>query len=383
MESVEWVKKMLHGRNVVLETAIEKKGRGGDQNPRHIATAVKKVSYRSGLCNITVAEFETSDKLEHYFRRMKCSKWWCPTCGGTNGLLHKQRIEAIYNRLVPNNIALRQIVFTLPKELRQHFKNRKALDSLLNIVRRLIEREFGVRVSEKQTKKGREVKYRLNKGVIAYLHLFGGGYDFDPFKFNPHINIHIVERKSNLASSADLDLPDEQFSRLRRGYIRALKAYVANEEDLWKNASHIYKKIDMAVIDYRTKYDDNEVFNAINYMARPLGHNVFKPLMERKDYKKLHFLMIELKAFRHIRYWGGLSDGKYKEFLIYLAECKTINKLTRPSYGFRLIDFMSDEMFERIFEREFRGRSMTMVSSVVDEMKLAYRKYLAKIRMRD
>lgn len=296
---------------------LKRKKRGGEQKTKHIATIraeVNNVSYRSGLCNITIAEFETRDKSEHYFKRLKCSKWWCPTCGGTNGIIHNQRIEAIYNRLVPKNITLRQIVFTLPKELRQHFSDRKALNSLFNIVRRLIEREFGVRISDKQTKKGKEVTYHLDKGVIAYLHLFGGGNDFDPFKFNPHINVHIVERKSNLASSADLNLSDEQFSRLRRGYIRALKAYVANEEDLRENSSHIYKKIDMAVIDYRTKYDDHEVFNAINYMARPLGHNVFKPLMERKDYKKLHFLMVELKAFRHIRYWGGYLTENTKSF---------------------------------------------------------------------
>jgi len=179
-------------------------------------------------CKRTVLELYSKKINKFIYIPIFCNKWWCYKCSGYNGRIHKARIDSVSNRLILKEIAIRQFVFTIPYELREHFTNRQALQAFFNIVHRLIDRYFGIDVSNGKAKK----KSRLDKGVIAYLHLFGGDKSFDPDLFNPHVNVHIIEKRSAFVNKKKLRIPKKILHAIKHSYRKALKSYIISTPSL-------------------------------------------------------------------------------------------------------------------------------------------------------
>jgi len=148
---------------------------------------------------------------------MRCKKQYCPRCGGKNGYLHKVKIAHIEKKLSGIGISfIRYFVFTIPEYLRGRFLSKEMMNKLFGIVQRIIERELGVLIRERKTKKGVERKYHLQKRVLATLELFG-----DIKAFNPHVNVLIYEP---VKSKCSLSLPEDLLKRIKNSYKRALAA---------------------------------------------------------------------------------------------------------------------------------------------------------------
>jgi hypothetical protein len=145
-----------------------------------------------------------------------CQKPYCPRCGKSNGLLHKRKYETVIARLGNlENKFLRIFVFTLPRHLTPKFKSREMLDKFTELVKRIIEKEFGVLTREKQTKKGIERIYRLRKRVVATLELIG-----DKGAYHPHINVLIVESNNQKNQKK---ISTEKLKGIKKSYKNALE----------------------------------------------------------------------------------------------------------------------------------------------------------------
>lgn len=180
--------------------------------------------------------------------------------------------------------------------------SREGLDGLINVVRRIIEKEFGTLVKEKEAKHGKKKFYNLNKPVAASLELVGNHWidyrtDPDPqIPYNPHINVLIFEdiKKGN---SPRID--PKKLERLKRSYQRALQGLLRT-------------RIDKVDIHYSYKY---EVSESIWYVTKPMHPEICGILGRKGDLRLSDFLMIGLSNFRFIRLWGSLANSEYKKHL--------------------------------------------------------------------
>jgi hypothetical protein len=145
-----------------------------------------------------------------------CEKPYCPRCGKKHGLLHKRKSANIIGRLGDlKNTFIREFIFTLPHHLTPDFESKNMLNRFFDIVKRLIEKEFGILVSDRKTKKGIKRKYRLQKKVLATLELSG-----DKGTFHPHVNVLIFEENNRKNKK---DIPPEQLERIKKSYKNALE----------------------------------------------------------------------------------------------------------------------------------------------------------------
>ena len=117
-----------------------------------------------------------------------CKSRLCSSCGYK---YKNQRVENILQTAY--NCKHRQIVFTIPKELRKYFffPFKQRINILFNAVNMTIESLFNE--SFKRNKKTKKLKKYINKiksipGFFAFLHTFGRD-----LKWNPHIHILIAE----------------------------------------------------------------------------------------------------------------------------------------------------------------------------------------------
>ena len=223
----------------------------------------------------------------------KCKKQACPKCGGINHSIHTSRIKAVEKRIEDKTFNYsRQLVFTLPLELRrEHFMTREGLNRLFDIVRRNIEKYFGVLVKVKNKEKGKNV-YRLDKHVMATLHLFGESHTY-----HPHINVMIFEETGSWDS---LRIDSAKLTAIRKSYQKAL-------------SSLLKKSINQAVFNYQYTTDQEAVKREIRYVTKSFQPDFFEAIKLEEDFELMHLLTDELKQFHFVRFWGKLSNCKYKK----------------------------------------------------------------------
>jgi hypothetical protein len=222
-----------------------------------------------------------------------CKKLACPKCGGINHSIHKSRINAVERRIKDKTFNYaRQLVFTVPFELRrENFMTRDSLNRLFNIVKRNIENYFGVLVKVKNKKKGKKV-YRLDKHVMATLHLFG-----EDHTYHPHIHVMIFEET---ASWHSLQIDSDSLTAIKKSYQKALR-------------SLLRKSIDEVVFHYQYTSEQEAVKRGIWYDTKSFQPDFFEAIKIEEDYELMHLLTVELKQFHFVRYWGNLSNCKYKK----------------------------------------------------------------------
>lgn len=225
-------------------------------------------------CGKAYVEFLGAESMEYYYKAVDCNKWYCPTCGGKGGKVHEKRKQAVYDRV--GDLAgqfVRQIIFTVPEAYRKKFESRKGLNRLFNAAKRVIEKHFP------------------DSAAVAYMHLFG---DSDQTKIHPHVNVHLFE--------------PEQGSvwRIEETKLRAIK-------ETWRKALIGMGCSGLEVVDVNYSYRVGipKIKHAIRYMARPMDKRHLD--QNWKDQDKVRFLVMDLKGFQWVRFWGKLANSEYKE----------------------------------------------------------------------
>lgn len=149
------------------------------------------------------AKHEVQKIIDCANKNLGCTAYECPTChdvifvGNTCksrlctscGYQYKnERVENIMQHAI--NCPHRQIVFTIPKEMRIYFFNFKNMNLLFQAVNLTL--DSILHESYKKNKKGELIKYNINKdfkfGFYSFLHTFGRD-----LKWNPHIHVLIAE----------------------------------------------------------------------------------------------------------------------------------------------------------------------------------------------
>ncbi|MBI4689498.1 MAG: hypothetical protein HY754_04405 [Nitrospirae bacterium] len=263
-------------------------------------------------------KFEDRDNTETWYRPVHCYKFYCPTCGGKHGELHKKRISDVLNRIILKGYFIRQFVFTVPESKRQPFQSRKGLNALIRIVKRIIDKEFG-----------------KEKLMVMYIHLFG---DRDKSKYHPHINVHMFEKEGKQSWK----LSEEKLKKIRERYNRALTSYMKEKEIL-----------EVVNVNYSYRVGIGKMLHSITYMTRPTDAGVLDVI----DEKMKQFLLCELKGFQYIRGYEMCKGKKNKEFLVReFGSWDVVEKkgVTSPLTGKPLfcVDIVSSERFEMYTEEK-------------------------------
>lgn len=151
-----------------------------------------------------------------------CQKPYCPRCGAKNGLLHKRNFKNVMRQLGNlENEFIRQFVFTLPHDLLSKFESKRMLNKFIELVKRIIEKEFGILTRERKTKRGIKRKYRLQKQVLCSIELFG-----EQQTYHPHVNVLIFETDNKRNKK---DISPEQLIRIKRSYKNALEKLLSEK----------------------------------------------------------------------------------------------------------------------------------------------------------
>jgi len=305
---------------------------------------VKNEVHKASMCSAKYKVFETPDGQGHRCILMRCSRWFCTTCGGKGGVIHGKRMESVFNRLDIESVAMGQYVFTLPPQLWPHLQNKHILNLYYGMIHNLIERFFG---EPKVCSKSKGPKYRLNKGVIAYIHLMGGKPYFDPEKFKPHVNVHIIEKKSELKSPADLDFSHASMDEIRKTYLRYLIKFCEKHSLLPQDE---LSGLPLPKILYEPKYTPYQVFQAIRYMTRPMDINTLDTMMGKWNSQQRYFLVCGMKRYRYTRFWGRISDTKYREYLSYLTDGPIIAPKGKEPLGYKFLGYMTEKEVENLLQ---------------------------------
>jgi len=212
-----------------------------------------------------------------YYHKMKCKKHFCPVCGGKKGKIHMDREAAVMKRIDLENFDLEQYIFTVPMEHRSRFMSWDGLNQLVGAVNRIMKKYFDL----------------SEYGAICYIHVFGDPSEQNPDndeKYNPHINVHVPTPKNTVHKKSP-----EFLGRLRESWKRALRGMGC-------------KGLDIVDMHYSFRIKPAHKGHAVKYMTRPTWGT-------KQAYNEAlqPFLLLEMKGFQYIRFWGALSNRHYHE----------------------------------------------------------------------
>lgn len=141
-----------------------------------------------------------------------CKSRLCTSCGYK---YKTERVESIMQHVV--NCPHRQMVFTIPMEMRCYFFDFQYMDLLFKAVNMTL--DSILHESYKKNKNGILIKYEINKGFkfgfYSFLHTFGRD-----IKWNPHIHVLIAETifndegKSKKYTYFDYDALSKRFQKI-------------------------------------------------------------------------------------------------------------------------------------------------------------------------
>ena len=237
-------------------------------------------------CDKTALKFLGLNSGMSYYKFISCMRWFCEKCGSHGGRIHKRRISGILRRLgaVLETIALRQFVFTMPKEWRGYFQSRAAINAFIRVCENIIKQRFP------------------GKKSIAYFHAFGDG---EGATYHPHVNIHVIEDRGQKLALSREDLRDikKEFWRGITGYIRSQdNTFVSRWRDAEKRMNFFHSFfVDTAMIVHKLKYMSRLHPNYGDYRA------------VRRDLGLAKLFIVEMKGFAYIRYFNGFHCEKIKD----------------------------------------------------------------------
>ena len=289
------------------------------------------------------APIEIKKIIDCYNKNLGCSLYECPTCHDIIFIGHtcksrfcsscgykykNNRVENIMQTAY--NCQHRQIVFTIPEQLRKYFffPFEHRINLLFKAVRDTIYSILNE--SFKKNKKGVLKKYtskiKYTPGFFAFLHTFGRD-----LKWNPHIHILIAEIKlGNNNSCVKWDFFD--YNALSFRFQKILLNLLSKElgKSFKKNKNYLFKTYSKGFYVYAEPKKFKDLKSGIEYVTRycgrvPIsenrivnydGSNVTFSYIDHKD-NKYHevtlfapdFIMILLRhllptQFKIIRYYG-------------------------------------------------------------------------------
>lgn len=238
----------------------------------------------SSQCEKSVVWFIGDESGDEYVKKIDCRKQWCNHCGGKGGAIHKSRMHSILRRFDINKYNLRQLVFTVPESFRELLLGRENLNLFIFYAKQTVEKFFGVPIYDKR---GHVRGYKLEKGVIFYLHIFGDELGI----FKPHVNVHILEDKSE-----KLKIEGSVLDEIKKYYLKKLRKFDTSCEDV--------------DVHYSFRIGAKRVMHALKYMCRPWSAEDFSNI-KNEDLKRL--LVLELSGFQYLRFTGALANCNYKD----------------------------------------------------------------------
>lgn len=256
----------LRGDALILNTM----NKGGGDSEQGLDSFMSFELSRSEMCGKSLLDLHEWDSDTTYYKRVHCGKWWCPTCGGAGGTIHRTRLSKIREKLpVRGEYLLRQFIFTVPESVRCRFKSRDGINQLFQSTARIIK------------------KYFPEKSAVQYLHLFG---DKRSGVFHPHINVHVLDE-----IDSEWKLSSEKIEEIKLSWLRALRGYVG--------------ALEVADVHYRFLSSAFRRNHAVKYMSRPAGIYNYKAVVESGDYELLFLLTVALKGLSQIRWIGKKITG--------------------------------------------------------------------------
>lgn len=263
-----------------LEPDVQGGGVAYEADESLLLSGVEYELEKPKICGRSYAEFDSLTTFRKVFKSLDCNKWYCFTCGSKGGHIHRRRKMEVYEKLGIDPASedfgffLRQLIFTVPDVYRPQFASRTGLNQLIDAVHRII------------------TKYFPAFNAIAYPHVFG---DQSGGLYHPHINVHI-QVPHNLGENWTIS--PEKLAKIRATWVKSLRGMGC-------------VGIKVADIHYSFRTRPLHIMHAIKYMTRPMGiddgYNRVKMLTD--DMKD--FLVVEMKGFRWIRYWG--KYGRHNE----------------------------------------------------------------------
>jgi hypothetical protein len=269
---------------------------GGGRKKSH-GKSVDYELYRISQCGSLFASFlnQKVGKVRH--KRCYCMKQLCPGCGGEGGRVHKRRKYSIYTKIeslnsgykgndkLENSLSksfFRSHTFTIPEHIRCFFYDRSGLNWLMESAKLIIEKYYGEIICKK---KNREYKYGLgDKTGFMTVHLFS---EKQPDKFNPHINIDVIENDDGRLKKISPDT----LSKLKLAWKEKLERYTGVELDEVSVEYHYIDKV-------------NQMKHRIKYVTRPLNSSFLSEWKKNKKNRFIKMVLVDLKKFRHLRVFG-------------------------------------------------------------------------------
>lgn len=248
---------------------------------------IKDFKYSENIvnqCQKSVIWFKGQDTENHYVKKIDCRKPWCPVCGGKGGKIHNARLHAIMSRVNVEKYNLRQIVLTVPEQIREILKSKENLSLLEKYGNEVMAKHFGEPVFDKL---GHVKRYKIKKGIMSYLHLFGEEVGV----FKPHLNYHVFEGKKET-----LKLTKEKMDLIKKDWLTKLK--------------HFSREINKVDIHYSFRDSAKKVMHSIKYMSRPWSVEDYNAI-EDERLKKL--LVVDLCGFQYVRFLGSMANCKFKD----------------------------------------------------------------------
>lgn len=270
------------------------------------------------------AFYECPDCHECYFCFHTCKSRFCSSCGIK---YQKQIAEKILTHCY--NCKHRQIVFTIPKELRHYFFDDFAsLNILFDAVRDTLYSIINGKTKKKLSKK-RKYHKSINKwmpGFYSFLHTFGRS-----LIWNPHIHVIIAEMKMgsiDVFKKVDYFDYDALSKRFQKILLDKMLSFFGKSFTKEKNNLYFKYQNGFYVFAEPKKFDSllNGILYVARYGSRPAigenrilnydGENVTYFYNDHKDdsyhevtVSAFHFITLIIqhlfpKQFKSIRYYG-------------------------------------------------------------------------------
>jgi len=257
---------------------------GGGAPLTHSITTLEKAEkllkmedlwYKSQLCDQVACQFLGATTGRKYFKFIPCLRWFCEECGKKGGRINIKRMSRVLDRLTLDkaNTVLRQAVFTVPGNERVHFRTRPALNALIRMAERIINKRFPDLPS------------------IATLHLFG---DKGGTRWHPHVHIISIDRRG-----CRLQLSPEELAGIREEWRFALQAYVLHPV-----------KVANVHLSYVKEY--GRILQRIRYLTRPMPGPVQYNAL-KTDIDLLMFCMVDMQGYIFVRYFNGARRKKIED----------------------------------------------------------------------
>lgn len=230
------------------------------------------------------APLEVQKIIDCYNKDLGCSLYECPSCHDIVFISHtcksrfcsscgykykNQRVESILQTAY--NCTHRQIVFTIPEQLRNIFFH--PFERRINILFKAVHDTIYSILNEsfKKNKNGVLKKYKskvkYTPGYFAFLHTFGRD-----LKWNPHIHILIAELKLGDNNSC---IPWEYFdyNALSFRFQKILLSLLSKElkKDFEKEKDSLYKSYKNGFYVYAEKKNFKDIKSGVEYVTRYCG----------------------------------------------------------------------------------------------------------------